>query len=246
MPPPGHLRLPRTLIPALMLLAAHDGEGHAPPQAAMRHLERLRLARSGRITTAGRAIVTDMTEANLVISVECERADLPYRSTVWASPGSAVWGRPLDGEVFELRRIDPVELPLLLAQVTDVGRRPQPPFSGSVVVPAAPLQAMLGNEHDQESAFGILVAAGVEPAWADRLLIALEHRRSTWSVSSVWTDPDGTHGMYETSALDAGPAGYWHVRRCEQDGTATYTVGSLASMMRALRRCVPTWCCTPV
>ena len=235
------LLLPRPLIPALMVLAA-DGAGTASiSQDAISRLERLGLACAGRASGLGRRLVADMTEASLVISIECHTADLPFRSTIWARASSAIWGRPVDADVFELRRIDPIEQPLLLAQITDVGRRPRPPFSGTITVPAAPLEAVRFGHHDTETSFGILVAAGVEPAWADRLLIALDHRRIEWTVSSVWTDPDGGHGMVEVRVLDAGPAGYWHVH-ANDDGTTTYTVGSLQSVMRAMRRTVPEWC----
>lgn len=238
---PDTLHLPRTLIPALMMLAAEAVPAAAISHDAIHQLERLELACDGRATPLGRRLVDDMTEAELVISIECETADLPYRSTIWARSSGAIWGRPVDSDVFELRRIDPIQLPLLLAQVTDVGRRPRPPFSGTVAIPTGPLDAVRSGHHDHETAFGILVAAGVEPAWADRLLIAWDHRRIEWTVASVWTDPDGDHGSAEVRVLDAGPAGYWHVH-ANEDGTTSFTVGSLESVMRWLRRTVPGWC----
>lgn len=228
-----------------MLLTADDCA--TVPSGASDELERLGLVQAGGgVTPTGRALVEIMTEARLVISIECETADLPSRSTIWARQGSAVWGRPSAGEVFELRQIDPIEIPLLLAQLTDVGRRPTPPFAGAVIVDGEPLRAALNGEYDQEVAFGILVAAGVDPLWADRLLIAHEHRRMQWTVSSVWTDPAGGHGVHDVTVLDAGPAGYWHVRRGHGDESLKFTVGSLTTVMRSLRACVPAWCATPV
>ena len=62
-----------------------------------------------------------------------------------------------------------------------------------------------------------------------------------WTVSSVWHDPDGGHGVVELSVLDAGPAGYWEVAANDQ-GITTLTVSSLERVMRMLRECVPSWC----
>ncbi len=240
--PASHLRLPRHLIPTLMLLAVGE-PGTAAPAEAVGRLERFGLVEEGRITPHGRTLVEIMTEATLVASMECLTADLPHRSTIWARDGQAVWGRPAQQDVFELRRIGAIEIPLLLAQIADVGRRPLPPFSGSVSVPVDALRAAAGGDFDQETAFGILVAAGVEPSWADRLLIAYEHRRMEWTISSVWTDGDGAHGVAEATVLDAGPAGYWHVSAGE--GVRSFAVGSLESVMRTIRRCVPAWCAAP-
>ncbi len=225
-----------------MLMATYSASGQRPSARALEELEALGVVAGGRIADDAADIVEVMTDARLVISVDRRTADLPFRSTIWERNGTAVWGRPVNGDVFELRAIDPIQLPLLLAQLTDVGRRPLPPFSGALLVRVEPLHAALTSHHDQETAFGILVASGLDPLWADRLLIAHDHRRAEWTISSVWTDPTGTHGVHETTVLDAGPAGFWHLHRTEDGTTVRYTVGSLESVMRSVRRCVPDWC----
>ncbi len=236
--------MPRPLIPALMLLATIEEGGAPPPAAALRELERRGLARRGRVASDAASVVATMTDARLVVSIECLTADRPYRSTIWARAGDAVWGRPAERNVFELRAIDPIQLPLLVAQITDVGRRPHQPFAGSVTIDSEPLNAALDHAHDPEAAIAILVAGGVDPLWADRLLIAHDHRRATWTVSSVWTDPGGRHGVYEATVLDAGPAGYWDITH-NDDGKATYSVASSERVMRTIRRSVPDWCASP-
>ncbi len=245
MTPSGHLRLPRPLIPTLMILAAGE---HAPTPAdgAVRHLEELELAAQGRITPMGRRLVEIMTEADLVISVECASAELVQHSTIWAQRHRAVWGRPADHDVFELRCVEPIEIPLLLAQLTEVGHRPPAPFAGAVTVPHDALNAAASRDFDAETAFGILVAAGVDSTWADRLLIAFDHRRHEFTISSVWTDPEGNHGHHEVRILDAGAAGYWHLEPDTHSGSITATVGSVRSVMRSLTGCVPAWCAAPV
>lgn len=244
MRPRGQLQIPRRLIPALMLLATGDAPDQLPPPATVRELERLGIASRGRVAAAAGDVVAVMTDARLVTSVERRTSDLPSRSTIWARSGTAVWGRPVNPDVYELRVIDPIELPLLLAQLTDVGRRPLPPFRGGLSVGCEARDAALSADHDSETAFGILISAGVDPKWADRLLIAHDHRRAEWTVSSVWSDQAGSHGVFEVTVLDAGAAGYWHVETGD-DGTVRYTVGSLETVMRLLRRCVPDWCAAP-
>jgi hypothetical protein len=229
----------------MLLAVARDGTP-ALPAGTMSALDRAGLVEGGHIAETVSDLVSVMTDAHLVISIERRTADLPYRSTIWARTGSAVWGRPAAPDLFDLQSVDPIELPLLLAQLADVGRRPRPPFLGACTVPREPLDAALAFEHDEETSFGILVGGGVDPVWADRVLIAHDHRRAEWTVSSVWTDADGGHGVNEVTVLDAGPAGYWHLDPTEDGSHVRYTIGSLETVMRALRRCIPEWCAATV
>jgi hypothetical protein len=232
---PGVLTLPRRLIPALMLLAA-DG---APPPAAVVDLERCGVASGGIVSPDAAALVGVMTDPDLVVSIEVTTRDAVNRSTIWATAERAVWGRPVEQDVYQLRSIDTVTVPLLLAQLTGVGRRPETPFSGSVTVAADALAAALDwQTDDPETALAILVSAGAEPVWADRILIANQHRRAQWTVSSVWVEQNGGHEVHEATVLDAGPAGYWRISR-DEPGTSTYTVASMHETMRLLRRCLP-------
>lgn len=219
------------------------GTPHAetpPPTPALADLEAAGLASKGRLRPEAAALVAVMTESTLVVSVEKHAADGSTRSTAWANDAAAVWGRPVLNEVYELRPVDRLQLALLIAQLVGVGRRPPPPFSGGVTVPIDPLEASLGwRSTDPETALAILVAAGVEPIWADRLLIAHDHARSEWSVSSVWSGAGGSHHVGELAVLDAGPGGYWEIRRMSDAGTARYMVMSLEETMRRLRACLP-------
>lgn len=231
----GVLTLPRRLIPALMLLAA---EG-APPPGAVAELERCGAAAGGMLSPEAAGLVAVMTDPDLVVSVEVTTRDATNRSTIWATSDRAVWGRPVDQDVYQLRSIDTVTVPLLLAQLTGVGSRPETPFSGSVTVAADALDAALDWQGDDpETALAILVSAGADPVWADRILIANQHRRAQWTVSSVWTERAGGHEVHEATVLDAGPAGYWRIVTVEP-GTVTYSVASVLETMRLLRRCLP-------
>ncbi len=234
--PHGTLTLPRHLIPALMLLASHG----SPPPAAMSELERAGVACNGLLSAEASALVAVMTQPDLVISVEVATRDGARLSTIWATAAQAVWGRPVEHDVYQLRAIDTVTVPLLLVQLTGVGRRPEPPFAGSVCIAAEALEAALDwQADDPETALGILVAAGVDPQWADRILIAHQHHRAKWTVSSVWTDGGAGHEVHDVTVLDAGPAGYWRITAPEP-ATVAFTVASLHETIRLLRRCVPT------
>jgi|GEM_PF-6085763 len=232
----GTLTIPRRLIPAVMLLAA----GGTPPVAgAVDELERSGVMAHGVLDPAAADLVAVMTDPDLVVSVEVATRDGSQLSTVWATDDRAVWGRSVEVDIYQLRLIDALSVPLLLAQLTGVGRRPEAPFSGSVTIAAETLAAAVDwHTDDPETACGILVAAGVDSLWADRILIALHHQRATWTVSSVWSDGASGHEVHEVTVLDAGPAGYWRLTSPDS-GDVTYTVTSLRETVRLLRRCVP-------
>ena len=231
----GVLTLPRRLIPALMLLAA---EG-TPPPSAVAELERCGVAPGGLLSPNATGLVAVMTDPDLVVSIEVTTRDATNRSTIWATAERAVWGRPVELDVYQLRSIDTVTVPLLLAQLTGVGKRPETPFTGSVTVAADALDAALDwQADDPETALAILASVGADPVWADRILIAHQHRRAQWTVSSVWIGQAGGHEVHEATVLDAGHAGYWRIASAEP-GTVTYTVASLHEIMRVLRRCLP-------
>lgn len=232
---PGTLTVPRRLIPALMLLATHG----TPDPSALAELERSGVVAGGSLSSDVAGLLAVMTDPELVISVEVTTRDGSRLSTIWATAASAVWGRPGDRDVYQLCSVDTLTVPLLLAQLTGVGKRPEAPFSGTVTMPVDAHQAALDwRAEDPETALAILVAAGVDPLWADRVLIADEHRRALWTVSSVWTERHVGHEVHEARVLDAGPAGYWRLTAPDQ-ATVAYTVISLHETMRLLRRCVP-------
>jgi hypothetical protein len=218
-----------------MLMAA-DG---APPPSAVAELERCGVVTGGVVSPDAAAVVGVMTDPDLVVSIEVTTRDSVDRSTIWATAELAVWGRPVEQDVYQLRSIDTVTVPLLLAQLTGVGRRPETPFSGAVTIAADALEAALDwQTEDPETALAILVSSGADPVWADRILIANQHHRARWTVSSVWVEASGRHEVHEATVLDAGPAGYWRISR-DGPGTVTYTVASVHETLRLLRRCLP-------
>ena len=235
MPTTAPLTLPRRLIPAVMLLGC--GGAPTPPVAA--ELERSGVTVGGNLAARTAELVAVMTEPDLIVSVAVTTRDAELLSTIWSTGPQAVWGRPVDRDVYQLRSIEAVTIPLLLAQLTGVGRRPEPPFGGSIGMPSRALKKALDFAGDDpDTALGILLDAGVDETWADRVLIANQHMRARWRVSSVWTPPDLGPSVHEATVLDAGPAGYWHITTSDTDHV-TYTVASLAQTMRVLRGCLP-------
>lgn len=235
MPTTAPLTIPRRLVPAVMLL----GCGGVPPEPAAGELERAGITDGGRLEPGARELVEIMTDPDLVVSVDVTTRDGSRLSTVWATGGRAVWGRPVEPDTFQLRPIEAITAPLLLAQLTGIGRRPEQPFTGSATVTVGAIDtALQWVGEDPETALGILMAAGTDEIWADRILIAHQHMRARWTVSSVSTRSTGGASVCETTVLDAGPAGYWRLTPAGDDGT-TYTVISLLETMRLLRTCLP-------
>ena len=236
---PAALTIPRRLIPTLML-AHHDENAIGGDRSLVfADLERHGvLAEGGGLTAEAHAVVGVMVDPTLVVSVEVASPLGRQRSTLWGTEDLAVWGRPAAGDAFELRRVDPVEIPLLLTQLTGVGHRPPPPFTGGVTVETAALTTAIDwRGDDPDGALGVLVSSGVEPVWADRLLIAHDHLRTEWTVSSVAGPTNGEPHVVELHVVDAGPAGYWRID--DDELCTTYTVVSHHGVVAELLRAVP-------
>lgn len=234
--------IPRRLLPSLLLLGQSPDKGHAIPPATFADLRRTGLvAGSGRLSDAAVAIVHTMTEAALVSSVDVHAGGATQTATIWATSDAAAVGRQVDDEMCELAPVRTTSLPLVLAQLVDVGRRPAPPFSGAgVLADAAVAMALDRASEANGAALDILVAAGLDRVWADRLLIAHQHMRSRWTISSVWTDNDGGHHVRFVSVLDGGAAGYWRVQPQQADPPASrYSVVDLEQVMRLVRSTIP-------
>ncbi len=235
---PHPLIIPRHLIPALLL--AHQGAmaAIAHDRTALTELEQCGATSGGHLTNAAADLVAVMTDPILVVSVEVTTPVEHIRSTLWGTDAEVVWGRPADHDTFELRRLDPLQAHLLLAQLTGLGHRPSPPFWGGVTVESATLtRALEVRPEEPDAAIRLLASSGVDDVWADRLLLAHDLIRAQWSVSSVWTgDPSG-HRIAEIEVLDAGAAGYWRIERAGD--RATYSVTSLEHVLAAFRHAVP-------
>lgn len=234
--------VPRRLLPSLLLLGQSPAKSSSIPAATFTDLRRTGLVNGkGRLTDTAVALVTTMTAAGLVSSIDVHRGGASQTSTVWATNDAAALGRQVDDDMCELTPVRTTSLTLVLAQLVDVGRRPPQPFSGSGVLADAALGLALDRASETNtSALDILVAAGLDRVWADRLLIAHQHMRSRWSISSVWTDSEGGHHVRFVSVLDAGAAGYWRIQPQQGDPpTSRYTVVSLERVMRLLRSALP-------
>ncbi len=199
--------IPKDLMP--VVLAMHGGE----PCGASADVARLQdygLVHAKSLDPLLTSLVEVMTNPSLVVTVEVARAHSPQLSTIWGTPRRAVIGGTNDRKRFQLQQIEPQLLPFHLAQATGLGPRPQPPFLGGCSVPAAALrlaEELAATEPDE--AEHVLAAAGLASPWSDRILIALTHRRSLWTVESVWLGARHRRRGSRLSVLDAGSAGYW-------------------------------------
>jgi len=234
--------IPRRLLPSAMLLGQSPGNSGGIPAVTLTELRR-----AGVVTNAGRlkdeaaSLLGVMSDAALVSSIEVRGKGTESASTIWATTRGAAVGRQVDEDMCELIPIRPTSLPVVMAHIVEIGRRPEPPFFGAGLLADGALELALDRIADAPStAIDILVAAGLDRTWADRLLIAHEHMRSHWSVSSVWTDQMGSHHVRSVSVLDGGAAGYWRIEAQPiSPPSSRFSVVTLAQVMRLLRSTIP-------
>lgn len=233
-PDHGTMTLPRPLVP--VLLAVHAGSTADPAGAAQ--LELSGITSGGRLHPAATSILDVVTEPGLVVTVDVAGGRTPELATFWCTRRRAVQGEIVDGHRVRLHRVEPDWLPFHLTRVVGAGPRPTAPFLGAVTVDADLLveaERLLGER--PTTAMNQLVESGIEPRWADRLLIALEHRRRMWRVQAVWISRPHGRRVSELTVLDAGPAGYWEITG--SPSRLTLTVSSYDDVILAFRHLLP-------
>lgn len=228
--------VPRRLMPALLALHAGERSGN---QEVVAELRADGLMRAERLDPLLTTLIGVMTNPALVVTVEVSGAHHPRLATIWGTPRRAVIGMTDDNRRFDLIQIEPGLLPFHLAQATGLAPRPLPPFSGGFWLPAPSLDSaedLIAT--DPAGAEEALQRAGVPSIWADRLLIALAHRRSLWTVDSVWL---GARERSEArlSVLDAGPAGYWRLSGNSSGEGVNVEVSSFDEIMHRFADLLP-------
>lgn len=228
--------IPRRLMPVLLALHAGETPGIRGSLAELRAdglLERMQL--DPLLAT----FLEIMTNPTLVVTVETTTGSGRHLATIFGTLGRAVIGTTNDSHSFDLIEIDPHLLPFHLAQTTRLVPGPQPPFSGGFALGTDVLD--LSDRlscADPTTAESTLTEAGIAPPWRDRLLIALSHRRSLWTVESIWLG-NGGRGQARLAVLDAGPAGCWKLTENEQDHRVWMEVADFDAIMQDLARLLP-------
>jgi hypothetical protein len=198
------------------------------------------LIRAERLDPLLVTLISVMTNPALVVTVEVAAAPNPRLATIWGTPHRAVLGRTDDSKRFDLIQIEPGLLPFHLAQATGLAPRPLQPFSGGFALPASALDAaedLIGT--DPTAAEEVLATADVPPLWADRLLTALSHRRSLWTVESVWLGPRQGRNEARLSVLDAGPAGFWRLSETSSGDHLRIETSDLDDIIRCFTELLP-------
>ncbi len=72
-----------------------------------------------------------------------------------------------------------------------------------------------------------------------RLLTALAHRVSLWTVESVWLGRGAGRSQSRLSVLDAGPAGYWRLAPDGADTSVSVTVSDFDDIIRRFSALLP-------
>jgi hypothetical protein len=230
------LSVPRPLMPALLAFYAGDTTHDATATA---RLQKSGLLHRDRLDPLVLVLLGVMTNPTLVMTIDIATPPTHRLATIWATPRRAVIGMTHAGRRFELLQVEPGLLPFHLAQATRLEPLPNPPFTGSFSLPAATLDTVeaviitdLGKAEQE------LLRAGVLATWADRLLIALSHRRSLWTVESVWL---GGRPRTESSlcVLDAGPGGYWELSTEPAGKDVTVSVSSFDELLARFAALLP-------
>lgn len=229
--------VPRRLMPAI--LAVHTGE-RPGPDAAITELRKDGLMASRRLDPLLTTLIEVMTNPALVMTIEVARSRGLRLATIWGTRRRAVIGMTDDRDRFDLLQIEPGLLPFHLAQTTGLVPQPRPPFAGSCSLPAAVLNLAEDLIIAQpERAEAALTGAGVPTEWADRILIALTHRRSMWTVESVWLGTGNGRSQTRLSVLDAGPAGYWLINDDGHGDRVQVAVSDFEDLMRRFAALLP-------
>jgi hypothetical protein len=230
----GTLTVPRRLVPLVMLLGTQSPVGTDP--ASLRdlvELERAGIAPDRKLHPLAARMLDVVTGPHRVITVETTTATSEI-ATIWIRGRSAVLGRPAGPDLF---RLGPIEVGLLafhLAQLVRISPRAEPPFSGSVTVPARLLDD-LSDRWDHPEAVGALISDGTDPEWAEHLAAAHRDRIARWRVASLWVEPDGSAGDDEIIVLDAGSSGYWQILQdADVMGQITFVTRRFVDLMELL------------
>jgi len=198
------------------------------------------LIRADRLDPLLVTLISVMTSPALVVTVEVTATGDPRLATIWGTSHLAVLGMTDDSKRFELIQIEPGLLPFHLAQATGLTPRPLQPFSGGFALPASALTSAEDlSSRDPTAAEVALAAAGVPALWADRLLTALAHRQSLWTVESVWLGTGQRRSGALLSVLDAGPAGCWRLSETSLGSHIRIEVTGFDDIMRAFTDLLP-------
>ncbi len=242
--------LPRRLLPFALLVADTDCDGVDPDDGLAPHLAR-QLRQSGvvhghQLTPSAHTVLSVMTTATTLVSIDVTTSDRRRRTTVWAGPGGAVWSQTRN-DLVVLTEIGHIEVPLLLLQVTGLASRPVPAGPTPLRFTTVELDSIRDWAAIDAGAARRLVraATGTDPG-ALQFLSALCVLRSEWSVCSSWLDPDGQPRTGTLDIIDGGDAGYWQIEHAAgvpgaatDVGTVVVTPRSTESVNRMLHRLLP-------
>ena len=232
------LSVPRHLMPSL--LAAHAGRMSS--SSAFNELRAAGIIAARRLDPMVSELIGVVTNPTLVITVDVNLAGSlrPVLATIWQNGSAAVIGHGGE-DVFQIVAVDPLLLPFHLAQLVNLVPHRQPTYSGGFTVPASTLAhadslAAIEPRRAEET----LLAAGVPPAWTERILATLIMRRALWTIESIWL---GDHRRREEArlvVLDGGFSGYW--RLTQQDGVVRVRPVGFDDLIQQLGDLLPRSC----
>lgn len=237
------LSLPRNLLPIALLLAddPHPTDGLDP--GLVRRLDAAGVFTGGRMSSAARGVLDAVAAATSLIGVDVVTRHRADTMTVWVGETAGVWSRDGDGGTtgteVTLATVGPLEIPLLLIQLTGFGSRPDPSEPTPIVMADLDYESLCDwVPIDVDAARRIARKSVDGDTCPDAFVGALATMRREWTVTTSWLEVSGAPHSATLRVLDGGDSGYWRIERPES-GLVTVAPLDTASVNRLLHAAVP-------
>lgn len=148
----------------------------------------------------------------LQIAVETHQAEAALVAVIAATPQDGALVERVERDRWLLRSLAPRLVPLRMADVIGIGRRPTPPVTRPLDIPGRALRGAwdaAGRGDTAATERALELAQGVDTAERSAVAALLAHRRLSWRVSVTYTADDGSTRRGSLAAVDGGQAGMW-------------------------------------
>lgn len=209
-----------------------DGVGQESERLLVEALTAAEVIKDGRIPGWVNELLGIVARPALRIAIDVLTIDrLAY--SIWATPSGAVTGTPMDDGTTELATIDSIMIPFAITQIVGLRRRPPGAGRGPIRLRASAFAAI-----EQQAAAGIerdslrqsLSIDDLTDGDLDALVDLVGQRRTSWRISTVWSDGTRRHTPEGLHVLDAGEAGLWIITAADwQAGDPMLTLSEVTA-----------------
>ena len=229
------LVLPRHLVPiGLLLLDGRLSRDRQGISAGLDQLEAAGIAAEGKIHPIARSILAPIADPAVVISINFPMSTTREIATVWRRGQAATVGTSRDRARFELCPIEADLIPFHLAALANLRVRPIAELEPIEIAADALAAVTRAVPASTEAAWSILRAVGLTDRAIKQLLDLQSPMARRWSVTTLWSEPDGFVGENMVEIIDGGPEGYWEVSTITADEKVIFTPRTLDAVLRLL------------